>query len=90
MNKTAKIKVLRIQSRICVGGPAIHTELLSKYLDPQKFDTFIVGGALENGEKSRIPLLVEQGIKVTTIPEMGRDAFPLAGFECHYQIVPTH
>jgi len=71
--ENSKIRVLRIQSRICVGGPAIHTELLSKYLDNKRFDTILVGGALEAGEKSRIPLLREQGISVTTIPEMGRE-----------------
>lgn len=72
MIEKKKIKVLRIQSRICVGGPAIHSELLSKYLDQNRFETILVGGALETGEKSRISLLREQGIPVTTIPEMGR------------------
>lgn len=76
MNKS-KIKVLRIQSRICVGGPAVHTEILARYLDTDKYDTILVGGALEEGEKSRIPLLRKQGINVTTIPQMGRELSPV-------------
>jgi glycosyltransferase involved in cell wall biosynthesis len=72
-----KVKILRIQSRICIGGPAIHTEILSKYLNAEKYETILVGGALNNGEVSRIAELRQKGIHVQLIPEMGREISPL-------------
>lgn len=67
-----KKRVLRIQSRICVGGPALNTINLSAYLDPEKYQTLLVGGALEPGEKSMEPLAESKGVAVHHIAEMGR------------------
>ncbi len=68
-----KIKIIRIQSRICIGGPSIHSEILSKYLDPERFDTILLGGALDEGEKSRVADLKRKAIQIRTIGEMGRE-----------------
>ncbi|MBN2089078.1 glycosyltransferase family 4 protein [candidate division KSB1 bacterium] len=67
-----KIKILQIQSRICIGGPAIHTEILCKYINPDRFESILVGGALEKGEQSRIEVLKQQGIRVEIMEKMGR------------------
>ncbi|MCI0514059.1 glycosyltransferase family 4 protein [candidate division KSB1 bacterium] len=69
----SKIKIVIIQSRLCVGGPAAHTEILAKYLNPAKFEVQLISGALETGELSRIDDLKHQGIHVTTLPEMERE-----------------
>ncbi len=45
-----KIKVLRIISRLNIGGPAIHAFLLTKNLDADKFETLLVTGSLSNTE----------------------------------------
>jgi len=68
-----KIKIIRIQSRICIGGPSIHSEILSKYLNPERFDTILLGGALDEGEKSRVADLKRKSIQIRTIEEMGRE-----------------
>jgi len=68
-----KLKIIRIQSRICIGGPSVHSEILSKYLDPERFETILIGGALEGGEKERVEELRRQSIQITTIAEMGRE-----------------
>jgi glycosyltransferase involved in cell wall biosynthesis len=68
-----KIKIIRIQSRIVVGGPAIHTRLLSEKLNPEKYETILIGGASSNNEKSLVNDLLERGIDCRVIPEMGRD-----------------
>ncbi len=68
-----KLKIIRIQSRICIGGPSIHSEILSKYLDPERFETILIGGALDDGEKGRVEDLRRQSIQITTIAEMGRE-----------------
>jgi glycosyltransferase involved in cell wall biosynthesis len=67
-----KIKILQVQSRICIGGPAIHTEVLCKYINPDRFESILVGGALEKGEQSRIEVLKQQGIRVELMQKMGR------------------
>lgn len=67
-----KKRVLRIQSRICVGGPALNTINLSAYLNGEKYQTLLVGGALEPGEKSMEPLAESKGVAVHHIAEMGR------------------
>lgn len=45
-----KIKVLRILSRLCVGGPAIHCVLLTKYLPSDKYDSILIHGDLDTGD----------------------------------------
>jgi len=67
-----ELRVLRIQSRICIGGPALNSILLSAYLDPQHYSTLLVGGRLEPGEQSMAPLAEEKGVRIQLIPEMGR------------------
>ncbi len=66
------IRILRIQSRICVGGPALNTILLSAYIDQDRYRTLLVGGSLEPGEKSMEPLAQEKGVAVHLLPEMNR------------------
>ncbi len=68
----SEIRVLRVQSRICVGGPALNTILLSERLDPDRYRTILVGGRLEPGEKSMEPLAHEKGVAIHLIEEMGR------------------
>jgi len=69
----SKIKILRIQSRICVGGPALNTILLSAFMDSQRYSTKLVGGRLEPGEKTMEPQAFQKGVTIHMIEEMGRD-----------------
>ena len=67
-----KVKIVRIQSRICIGGPATHTTLLSSKLDKDKFDTVLVGGGIEEGEADFTEFARNNGVKTFIIEEMGR------------------
>ncbi|MCC7384177.1 MAG: glycosyltransferase [Deltaproteobacteria bacterium] len=72
-------RVVRIQSRICVGGPALHTILLSEGLSASRgsrYETTLVGGALEPGEASLEGLARERAVDVELIPEMRRSLSP--------------
>jgi glycosyltransferase involved in cell wall biosynthesis len=72
-------RVVRIQSRICVGGPALNSILLTQGLSHKNgshYDTTLLGGALEPGESSMEPFAAERGVTVETIPEMGRAVHP--------------
>ncbi len=71
-NQSKPLRVLRVQSRICVGGPALNTILLSAGLDPQHYQTVLLGGRLEPDEKTMAPLAQEKGVDLRLIEEMGR------------------
>jgi len=73
MMKKRRVKILRIQSRICIGGPAIHTELLSRYLPKDKYETILLGGALEPGESSKFSQIKEKGVDIRIVHNMRRE-----------------
>ena len=68
----SKIRVLRIQSRICIGGPALNTIFLSGRLNPERYQTILIGGRLEPNERSMEPLALAEGVPIHIIEEMGR------------------
>lgn len=45
-----KVKVLRILSRLCVGGPAIHCVLLTQHLHKDKYESTLIHGDLDTGD----------------------------------------
>ncbi len=45
-----KIRVMRIISRLNIGGPAIHVQLLTRGLDPTVFESTIVTGTISPNE----------------------------------------
>ncbi len=74
------MRVVRIQSRICVGGPALHSILLSEGLSARsgsRFQTVLLGGALEPGEASMEAFALARGVEPITIPSMRRSPHPL-------------
>lgn len=73
------VHVVRVQSRICVGGPALHTILLSQGLSRtagSRYETTLVGGALEPGEFSMSDFAEQRGVRIEALPEMGRAVRP--------------
>jgi len=67
-----KIKVLRIIARLNVGGPAIHTILLTQALNNERFESLLVTGQVDNTEKDMIYLAREKKVSPLVIPELGR------------------
>lgn len=66
-------KVVRIIGRLNVGGPAIHTVLLTELLDPRRFHSRLVIGLEGPTEGSMRYLADERGVVPVIIPEMGRE-----------------
>ena len=73
MTGRQRIKIIRIQSRICIGGPAIHSEILSRHMPNTKYETLLIGGSLQKGEYSRYEELRKKGIRITVLNEMKRN-----------------
>jgi glycosyltransferase involved in cell wall biosynthesis len=73
-----KVKVLRIIARLNIGGPAIHTILLSSHLDRLGYETILVAGQVESSEGDMNYLAKAEGVKPVIIPRLGRRLLPLA------------
>ncbi len=63
---------MRVIARLNVGGPAIHTILLSRYLRPE-YDTTLVSGVEDEHEGNMLPLAERLDVPVLRIPELGRE-----------------
>jgi glycosyltransferase involved in cell wall biosynthesis len=76
-----KKKVVRLIARLNIGGPAIHTVLLSRDLDPERFETVLIAGVEASGEGSMRDWALEQGVNPILIPELGREIRPFSDFK---------
>lgn len=81
------VRVLRIQSRICIGGPSLNTVYLSQYLKSRGYETLLVGGALDEGDRSMVPEARRRGIEVIEFGSMKRSLGPFADVLALFQIV---
>lgn len=68
-----RIKVLRIIARLNIGGPAIHTVLLTEGLNKQKFESVLVTGIVNPNEGDMTYLAHDRGINPIVIKELGRE-----------------
>jgi glycosyltransferase involved in cell wall biosynthesis len=67
-----KIKVVRIINRFNIGGPTFNATFLTKFLGDE-FETVLVGGVPDEGEKDSLHILEEYGVKPLIIPELKRN-----------------
>jgi len=73
MIENKKIKVLRIIARLNIGGPAIHTILLTEGLNNQNFESILACGTPEKNEGDMSYYASEKGVSVHLIPELKRE-----------------
>ncbi len=75
---TPPIRILRAITRLNIGGPAIHTILLSQALnDGRAFRTTLVTGTTAPHEGDMLDLAAAKGVQPTIMPELGREISPL-------------
>lgn len=67
-----RLKIIRLQSRICIGGPAIHMEMLTRYLPLDKYETILVGGMVEEHERDKSEDFREKNINIIVLDNMRR------------------
>ncbi len=68
-----KIRILRVIARLNIGGPAIHTVLLTQLLSAKRFSSTLVTGQVSPSEGDMQYLAEEKGISPHIIPELGRE-----------------
>jgi len=72
------IRVFRIITRLMVGGPAIHTTLLTEGLNNDGFQSSLICGTEETGEGNMAYLAQSKGIQPIIIPELRKPIDPIA------------
>lgn len=81
-----KIKVLRIIARLNIGGPAIHTVLLTQGLDNSRFESLLVYGSIGKDEGDMSDYAPRKHIKPIFIPELRRELNFLNDIAALYKI----
>ena len=71
------IKVLRIIARLNIGGPAIHTILLSRRMEDLGYETLLAAGQVGPEEGDMSYLAEAEGVKPVVIPNLGSRLQPL-------------
>lgn len=78
--KESKVKVLRVVSRLNIGGPSLHVKNLTEGLDPVKYDTRLIAGSLSPNEGDMSYLISLGHSRVFTISELQRELHPIKDF----------
>jgi len=87
-----RIKVLRIIARLNIGGPAIHSILLSEGLSKDRFDSLLICGAAGKDEGDMSYYASQSNVKPIFIPELRREINfhdDLVAFKKIYNIIRT-
>src|SRR5439155_4090045 len=72
-----RARVLRVITRLNIGGPAINAALLSTRVDPDRFETLLVAGTDSATEGSMVDLgRLGAGLEVQRVPALGREISP--------------
>jgi glycosyltransferase involved in cell wall biosynthesis len=72
-----KLRVLRAITRLNVGGPSIHAVVLTRMLDPERFESALVTGVESATEGNMRYFAEEQGVHPLVVEELGREVNPL-------------
>jgi len=70
------VRILRILTRLNIGGPSVHAALLATRLDPERFETDLVVGRPEPSEGDLTQDLVRKGARVIQIDSLRRPLHP--------------
>lgn len=73
MDDAKRIRVLRIITRLNVGGPARHVIGLHEGLSRRGFESLLVTGTVADGEADMSDLAAAHGVKPLVIPYLSRD-----------------
>ncbi|MBU1486729.1 glycosyltransferase family 4 protein [bacterium] len=68
-----KIKILLLIARLNIGGPALQVIDLTKLLDKEKFESFLVAGLEGKDEGNMLRLSGEEEVKPVIVTELGRE-----------------
>jgi len=68
-----KIKILRIITRLNIGGPTIHTVLLNAKMDSERYESYLLAGTIESNESDMAYFADKYSITPIYINSMSRE-----------------
>lgn len=74
-------KIIRIIARLNIGGPAIHTVLLSSELNKRGYKDILVCGKVNDSEGDMMYLAGENNVAPVIISDLGREISPVKDFK---------
>ena len=74
--RQAPMKVLRVITRLNIGGPSVHVSLLTTKLDPQRFSTCLVAGQADETEGDLTAALSKAGARIIRVATLRRPIHP--------------
>ena len=86
MSGMKKIKILRIISRLNIGGPAINAVLLTEGFNNQEFESILVAGSISKNEGDMSYLARDKKLNLVFIPQLGRKVNPLDDLVAFFKI----
>lgn len=78
-------KILRIITRLNIGGPAIHTILLTREMEPLGYATKLIAGSCENDDGD-MKYLLHDSDPVLWVTEMSRSIRPWRNLQALYRL----
>ena len=72
-----KLRVLRAITRLNVGGPSIHAIMLTRDLNPERFESLLVTGVETPTDGTMRYLADENGVRPLIVESLGREVSPL-------------
>src|SRR5262249_37623564 len=82
-----RIRILRIIARLNIGGPALHTTLLTERLDPRRYEARLIAGTEAADEGNYLALHGAAPERVTVLPALGRQVKGGSDLVALYQLV---
>lgn len=84
---TGPVRIVRILTRLNIGGPSLHAALLSIRLDPNRFSTCLVIGTSEATEGDVSDLVQDPRVRLIHIPTLCRSVRPLADLRSLWRLL---
>ncbi|MBI4342348.1 MAG: glycosyltransferase family 4 protein [Candidatus Omnitrophica bacterium] len=70
------VRMVRVITRLNIGGPSLQAALLSTKLDPQRWSTCLVAGSPEAGEGDLREPVQQAGARIICVPSLRRPVHP--------------
>jgi glycosyltransferase involved in cell wall biosynthesis len=82
-----KKKIIRVISRLNVGGPVIHVTLLTKHFNDSNWQSMLVAGVHGEHEGDMSYLTRQYGVEPLLLQSMGREISPLDDIKAGFKLI---
>jgi glycosyltransferase involved in cell wall biosynthesis len=86
---TKKIKLLRVITRLDLGGSAVHAALLAKQLDPDRYETHFICGSVSQLDEREIEEIRSACASFRVEPLLRREIEPVSDLRALFSLLRT-